>query len=744
MALFAPSTLAAAGMPPLKQETIDAGDIEVNIVSDEGESVTTVDPLTGIARTQDPDGSVTIDFSPEGSAKQTGHSENLADHLGYDKLGMLADELLRGIQADLESRAELEMLFQEGIALLGTRIEPASSDVTPQGTVSKVYHPILLKSLITYQANAQAELLPVSGPVKVRDDKPLTTGGRNNLADAFEKDFNHYLTTVRKEYYPDTRRMFTGQGYIGTAFKKIYKCPLRRAPVSDYVSAMDLIVSNDAVSLANAGRITHQSLMRPSVMKRMQYLGAYIDDKLPQPHAELTDTERAIKESEGLQPSFRQEDMPYRIYECYADIDMDQYGHTESKGPPGLPLPYRVTIDKDSRKVLEIRRNWREDDIDFKAHICFVKYGFVPSLGFYDWGLVHILGNTARALTAISRQLLDAGQFANFPGFLLSDRASRQETTQIRVPPGGGHAIKTGGLPIAQVAMPLPYKEPSAVLMALAEKMAEDGEQLGMAALVNVGEGRADTPVGTMVAMIEQATKVMSAIHKQNHSSQQEEFEKLKELFSEDPSALWKFAKNPARKWEMAEEFSDVELVPASDPNVPSRIHRIMMAQALVGLTNAFPQLNKEWALKIILTTLGYAATSENIMPPQQPGATPPDPKAQAALLTAQAKIKDDQMQVQLKAADLQQKNTMQQREAAQGIVHAQMKDKELAVSTALQREDVASRERIAQTQEATERMRLQIEHEREQHASEQLHHQEMFKTISSMNQPEEGETDDQ
>lgn len=683
-------------------------EIEVNVIDADDPSNSSIDPLTGVLRIEADDGSVVIDFSPKKEKDlQEGHNANLAKDLDSTNLSSLCSDLLDGIDSDINSRSELDMLFSRGIDLLGVKLEEASSEVTTQGSVSKVWHPLLMEAVVRYQANASAEMLPSSGPVKVRDDEPLADPARMETAQAFEKDFNHYLTVVRKEYYPDTRRMFTAQGFYGNAFKKIYHCPLRRAPVSDYVSVANLIVSNDAVSLQNAVRITHKSLMSPTVMKRMQIVGAYVNQTLQQPNSQLSDLQQKIKETEGINPQFRYQDTPYTIYECYVDLDPTEYGLSEPDAPEGLPLPYRVTIDKDGRTILEIRRNWKEDDEDYKSIIRFVKYGFIPSLGFYDWGLIHLLGNTARALTAIERQLLDAGQFANFPGFLMSDRGSRQETTQIRIPPGGGHAIKTGGARIQDVIMAVPYKEPSTVLAALAQKIAEDGQRLGMMSEVNVGEGRADVPVGTTVALIEQATKVVASVHKQNHSSQQEEFEMLKELFKENPQALWKFAKSPARKWQMSEEFEDVELVPASDPNVPSRIHRVMMAQALAQLSQIFPSMNKSAALDIILMTLGYNSNS-NLNPPQAPGAGMPqvDPTKMAT--------------VQLKSQDMQRK-------AQTEIIQTKQRAQDTMVKAQTEMAQLNAKKEIADEREKTERLRLahdvQIAHMKAGHDHTRLGH---------------------
>lgn len=451
--------------------------------------------------------------------------------------------------------------------------------------------------------------------------------------------------------------------------------------------------------------MTHKTMLRPSTMKRMMIAGVYRDVDLVHPHAQPTTTERKIKKIEGIQPQPRYEDEQHTVYESYVEADLSKYGFDEKGQPDGLPLPYRVTIDKDSREILEIRRNWRENDEDFMPIIRFVHYGFIPGLGFYHYGFIHILGNTARALTALGRQLLDAGQFANFPGLLSSDIGGRQESTQIRVNPGGMKTIKTGGMKITDVVMPLPYKEPSQVLMTLAKNVSDNARRLAMTAQVQVGEGRADVPVGTMMALIEQATKPMAALHKQNHSSQQEEFEKLKELFAEDPSALSRYAKSPKRKWTEAQEFADLELVPCSDPNVPSHVHRVMMATALSQLVNSFPELNRTWALEIILTTLGYpsqGAIQPPPPPPQPPPPPPPDPSKMAA--------------VQVKAQQ-------EKREAATAIMETQSREEERQMENQNAAEDRASKERIEQLKLEETKMKIGADlHNAEQDRGIDLH----------------------
>lgn len=638
-----------------------------------------VNPDTGAVHSENTDGSVTISFGGKGGEqKETDFDDNLAEIIDESTLNMMGEEILRGVEEDIRSRQDWEDTFNRGLDLLGLKLEEASGDVASGGNISRVHHPLLLEAAVRYQATASAELLPASGPVKARDDDPLATPNDVTIAEAFEKDFNHYLTVVRKEYYPDYRRMLFGQGFCGNGFKKVYKCPIRKAPVSDYVAAKDLIVSNDIISLLNASRVTQRLTMRHSVMKRLQLNGHFREVSLVQPTSAPTQTDMKIGSIEGLDRQMGiAADHPYTIYECYTEYDIPGFEHkNDDDKETGLPLPYRITIDKDSRKILEVRRNWKESDPDFMARQRFVKYGYVPGFGFYDYGLVHLLGQTTRALTAIERQLIDAGQFSNFPGVLISDVGGRQETTQIRVPPGGAQVIKTAGLPIGQVVMALPYKEPSAVLVNIAAAIEENGRRLGSTAEVNVGEGRADVPVGTTIALIEQSTKLMASVHKQNHEAQQQEFLLLKELFEEDPACLWKFAKTPARKWEQMEEFSDITLVPASDPNVPSHIHRVMQATGLAQMAQASGNtLNKRAVESILLTTLGYSPSALQLpldkIPPNMG-----DPSKMAKIQLDAMKQKDKQAAT---AATLQSKqqesqisfaNDQAERESREKIQH--------------------------------------------------------------------------
>ena len=424
---------------------------------DDVEVVVDADPLSAAAPRKDPstgaieipqdDGSVLVDFSPDVKAGESeDHSENLAGRLSESDLMRIGSQLLTAIQEDDQSRREWLENRAAGLDLLGLKVETARSvaggSSAPVEGMSTVRHPLLQEAVLRFQANSYSELCPARGPAKVVNFSDQTATN-DQLASALERDLNHYLTTTASEYYPDTDRMLWWLGYGGTMFKKVYACPLRRRPVSEMVDAKDLIVSDACTDLANAPRVTHQITMRRSVMKRMQILGVYRDTPLSGTPFDPDPVERKVGEIQGVDVSdMNAEESDYQLYECYCELDVPGFHHIDDEGvKTGLPLPYRVTLERATGRVLEIRRNWREEDEDFLPRIPFVQYTFVRGMGFYGIGLLQILGNTTRAVTSAWRLMLDAGMFANFPGFLFAKSANRQMTNEFRVPPGGGAPI---------------------------------------------------------------------------------------------------------------------------------------------------------------------------------------------------------------------------------------------------------------------------------------------------------------
>lgn len=584
------------------------------------------------------DGSVAIDIKEDGSVSLTisdepivedapgpssdDFSANLAEDERFaGKLFAIATDLLEGIEADDRSRSDWVQNYTKGLDLLGLKLDAERTTSVSGAFTANVQHSLLLEACLKFQARARGEMLPASGPAKIRNDGD-DSQERDALAEDLEEDYNHWLTVTATEYYPDTDRALFLAAFGGCIHKKVYRCPVRNRPVSESVELPDLIISNDATDIANAARVTHRIVMSRSQMEDMRQAGAYRDIPLDTPVANPSTIDRKEAEIKGIAASpARQADTPYTIYECYTRLKLED-GETAR--------PYKVSLDKDSRQVLEVRRNWREDDEQHRPRRVFVKWPFIPGPGYLDLGYVHILGQHAKAMTAIERILIDAGMFANFPGGVKL-KGGRSTPNEIRPDPGtfvdvdGGTAADD----IRKVIMGLPYNGPSAELMALWGKIEDNARNLAGAVEMETGEGRSNVPVGTVMAMIEQQTQLMTGVHKRMHQAQQEEFLALRDLFLEDPESLTRDNPQAKRRWTV-EALADMSFVPASDPNVPAQTHRIMQAYALSLLAKENPDLYDQRAVQIrLLSTLNISDVDSLLVPPQN--ADTPDPTAEAA-----------------------------------------------------------------------------------------------------------------
>src|SRR5215831_17233423 len=670
------------------------------------------------------DGSLLIDLSGKkpkirDATEASAHGANLAEYIEESELARIADELHQGIEADLETRREWLERRAAGIKHLALKVEnprspSADADTAVEGQTT-IRSPILLDAVMRFQANARGELLPAGGPVKIRNDTTLPTLARklqmqtamtppddsDMLAEALEKDFNHYLTVVDKPYYPDTNRMFFMQGYGGSGFKKVYRCPIRRRPMSRAIDAADVIVSDNEVSLDDCGRVTHRITMRPSVLKRMQLAGAYRDIYVMPPIAPSPDAaERAEDDVAGLAPiGQRPVDYPHTIYETYCELDVAGYEHKENGKATGLPLPYRVTMDKDSREILEVRRNWREGDDRYLARMPLVKYSFVEGIGFYGIGLLNIMGNATAAITTAWRLALDSGGFSSWPGFLYSEVVGRQDTMSFRVGLGSGARINTGGQPIGQHIMPLPYKDATAGLVQMTAHIEDEARRVGGTPEMMTGEGRQDVPVGTTLAMLDQAVKVIDSVHKGMHISQAEELSLLRDLFIEDPDSLLCSNPTPARQWEREElirALTNCNLQPQADPNTPSHTIRVMKAVALVQLVMMNPAIWDMQAVARRASQMVGLGEVDDLFAPPGAGQPPPDPKVVAAFQKLQLQVQ----QMQMKAADNESKNQL-------GQVNALLKQHGEELKLQNSREERLSRERVENAKLEAERMQL-------------------------------------
>jgi hypothetical protein len=662
-------------------------------------------PLSAIEIEVDDDtGKVTIrDAAAEAApaAAPPAFEDNLAEKIEAGGLGTIAETILKGIEADDRSRREMIEQYSRGMDMLGLKLEgDAAGFAAGQSgkNISRVRHPILLWACVRFQSGARNELLPAAGPVKVRIDGD-DDAAAEELAKDFERDFNHYLTVTATEYYPDTDRGLFYLGYGGTLFKKVYRCPLRERPVAECVYMPDLIVSNEATDLANALRVTHRFQMGQATLERLQRNGFYLEISLPQPSETVNDPAKQ-KEAQlaGVQKQHEQpEDKDHTIYECYTEIDLAPHGLKETGAPDRQPLPYRVSIDHDSRKVLEIRRNWKEGDPKFTRRKRFVKYGLVPGFGFYDYGYLHLIGNHSKALTALWRLVIDAGMFSTFPGGLRL-KGSRASTNEFRPGPGEFPEIDAAGVEdIRKLIMAMPYKEPSGVILEMIQLLAKDAAQIAGTVELELGEGRTNMPMGTILSMIEQQTQVMSAVHKRNHASQQEEMLLLRELFTEDPAALTRLNPDPARQWRTAQEFADLDLIPASDPNIPAQVHRIMQSTVLWMMATAAPTLfNQQEVVKRILRTINVGDIETLLNNAPQPAGPTVDPKAAAAA----AELPLKQAELGIKAQKVQQEGIETQRQAAADATEAEGRQQQQQIDLTLESQRLET-ERLRASSEA-------------------------------------------
>jgi len=586
----------------------------------------------------------------------------------------IGTETVEGVRADQASRSEWESQYEKALGLLGLKIEELEAMGRARTREpSRANHTLLIEAIVKYFAGASAELLPASGPAKV-----ATIGRQPDEEEMRAKDFqdtlNYYLTDVATEYYDDTPRMLIHQAFCGQGYKKAFRCPVRRRPVSESVNAEDLIVSEQAVNLDNAIRVTHQIQMTKADLFRMQIAGAYADVKLPTPTQNFGlggMAQRKIKETEGITlGGSRPQDMNYLVWETDEDLDLGQNnlnGKYERAVPDGMPLPYKVVTDVTGMHVLAVRRNWRRDDPFFRKRNMFVKFGLIPGMGFYDWGFMQLLGNQTRNLRTMLRLLISAGMFNLFPGGfkLKGARTSSNEGT-----PGVGEWVDVDftmgpGVDISKLFMPMPYKPADPTYIQLMELHKQDAMRLGGTVELEVGEGRTNVPVGTVLAMVEQQVQVMAAVHKGNHRAQKSELRKIRELFAENPKDLWvltrerpKASDYTARMWETADEFMDLNLTPATDPNVPSQAHRLMSANVALmvsGMPQAQGKVDIEEVLRLVFNAIGLPAERYVIRAEQQPQPGP-DPKVAAKQAELEQKQQEDLQKAQQGAAELQLK----------------------------------------------------------------------------------------
>lgn len=548
--------------------------------------------------------------------------DNLAEYLDDSILGELATELVASYEEDLGSRREWEKTYVKGLELLGAKMEEERTE--PFEGASAVTHPLVSESVTQFQAQAYKELLPSGGPVQTR-----IAGIQNQETEgqaARVKHFMNYLVTEEmEEFDPDMDQMLFYLPLSGSTFKKIYFDNILGRPVSKFVPAQDIVVPYTATDLITTPRITHVLKMTDNEILKLQLAGFYRDVDLPiGGSAEEDEVDGKVNEIQGLSKTFS--DDVRTLLEIHVNLDIEGFEDLNEAGEvTGLKLPYIVTIDKDSQTVLSIRRNYRQDDPLKKAIPYFVHYKFMPGLGFYGFGLTHMIGGLGRAATSILRQLIDAGTLSNLPGGFKA-KGIRVRNSDEPIQPGEWRDIDAPGGAIRDSIMPLPYKEPSATLAQLLGALVEGGRRFVSVADQQAANMGQEAPVGTTVALLERGMKVMSAIHKRLHYAQKKEFRILARIVSENIAAYPYQPPGNVPPQILQQDFDNrVDILPVSDPNIFSMAQRVALAQEQLKLAQSNPQMhNLHEAYKRMYQALEIQNIEEILPVPQQP--QPMDP----------------------------------------------------------------------------------------------------------------------
>ena len=549
------------------------------------------------------------------------HNANIAEALDEGTLGELSSDLRSLFEDDQESRSEWENAYTQGLDLLGMQYDDRTE---PFEGASGVTHPLISESVTQFQSQSYKELLPSGGPVRTQIIG-AETPEREAQAARIKEFMNYQITEVMEEFDPDTDQMLFYLPLSGSTFKKVYFDPTRQRAVSKFIPAQDLVVPYSASDVQTAPRVTHVLQMNENELRKMQVGGIYLDVEISTGDEEPDIVKEKVNEIEGLSKNYSED--THTILEFHADLDIEGFEDMGADGEPtGIKLPYIVTLHKDSGEILAIRRNYAENDPLKRKKQFFVHYKFLPGLGFYGSGLIHMLGGLGRAATSILRQLIDAGTLANLPaGF--KARGVRVRNDDEPLQPGEFRDIDAPGGNIRDAIIPLPYKEPSGTLASLLGSLIESGRRFVSIADAKIGEGgQQNAPVGTTVALLERGMKVMSAIHKRLHYAQKTELRLLSNIFAENLPPLYPYEVAGADQQVKATDFdSRVDVLPVSDPNIFSMAQRVTLAQTQLQLAQSNPQMHDlNAAYKRMYQALEVQNIEEILPPPAQPQPTDP------------------------------------------------------------------------------------------------------------------------
>ena len=571
------------------------------------------------------DGSVEINFDPEAVNQPGGesHFDNLADLLPDEILGRLGSEMYENYENYKTSRREWEQSYTKGLDLLGFKYENRTQ---PFQNASGVTHPVLGEAVTQFQAQAYKELLPANGPVHTQT-MGAPSRQKEDQSVRVKNFMNYQLMNVMKEYEPEFDQMLFYLPLSGSAFKKVYYDELLGRAVSKFVPADDLIVPYTATSIEDAEAVVHKLKMSENDLRKKQVSGFYRDIEINPGYNQETDVEKKERELEGVTKT--KDDDVFTILEFHIDLDLEGFEDKDNAGDmTGIKLPYILTLDAGSRQILSIRRNYQPMDPLKKKIEYFVHFKFLPGLGFYGFGLIHMIGGLSRTATNALRQLIDAGTFSNMPaGFKQRGIRVRDEANSIQ--PGEFRDVDAPGGNIRDAFMPLPFKEPSQTLLQLMGIVVQAGQRFAAIADMQVGDGNQQAAVGTTIALLERGSRVMSAIHKRMYVAMKQEFELLANVFKTYLPAEYPYDVVGAQRTVKVTDFDDkIDIIPVADPNIFSQSQRISLAQTELQLAMSNPQMHNMYeAYRDMYEAIGVKNIDSILPPPQQP--MPMDPASE-------------------------------------------------------------------------------------------------------------------
>ena len=618
-------------------------------------------------------GDMEIDLEPKKERGGEDFDANLAEEMDDQDLQSLGYELVNDFDKDVQDRKEWMQTYVEGLKLLGLRYEERTE---PWNGACGVFHPMLTESVVRFQSEGIMETFPAAGPVKtniIGKDTPEMEEASARVRD----DMNYQLTEVMTEYRPEHEKLLWNLPIAGSAFKKVYYDPSLGRQVAMFIPAEDIVVPYGASSIERAERVTHVMRKTENEVTKLMEAGFYRDVELGEPSRDLDDIEKQKADEMGMSAIT---DDRYRILEMHVDLDLPGYEHKNKKGEPtGIALPYVVTVEKGTSKVLAIRRNWYEGD---KLHLKrqhFVHYQYIPGFGFYGYGLIHLIGGYAKSATMLIRQLVDAGTLSNLPGGLKS-RGLRIKGDDTPIAPGEFRDVDVPSGSIRDNILNLPYKEPSQVLYTLFNQIVTEGRAFASSGDMKVSDMSSQAPVGTTLAILERTLKVMTAVQSRIHYAMKQEFKLLKVIIADYTPEEYDYEPVDGTRKAKQADYDMVDVIPVSDPNAATMAQKIVTYQAVLQLAQSAPQLYDLPLLhRQMIEVLGIKNAAKLV--PIEDDAKPIDPVQENMNLLMQKPVKafieqNHQAHIQTHMAAIQNpriQQMMQGNPAAQAILAAAM-----------------------------------------------------------------------